>query len=192
MEYQKTVTTNAASMLRKRKYKNIKVKQMIRFSTLSEYFEGNVLTNESDAKDCSDTTVHAIVLDLVKKKKPDESLGKKHSDIIINIKTECGYKNMIVISKQTITSSAKKSLKNNGIEIFSWSDFNYDVTAHIYQPVITLLNMRDSNGIKKSFGESKLPHIKLTDIIVRYYNAKLGNVMMFEREDGVYYRMVVP
>ena len=75
-------------------------------------------------------------------------------------------------------------------EIFYIDEIVFNVTKHHYVPKHFLLNENESKLIYNAYGYN-LPQIDKTDIIVRYYGGKIGNIFKIIRPNNLYYRKVV-
>lgn len=92
-----------------------------------------------------------------------------------------------------ITISQKRNLDNIfgkiNYEIFYIDELVFNVTKHHYVPSHILLNEKETEIIYNSYGKN-LPLIDTTDIIVRYYGGKIGNIFKIIRPNNLYYRKV--
>jgi DNA-directed RNA polymerase subunit H (RpoH/RPB5) len=97
-------------------------------------------------------------------------------------------------SKKTYTQ-VNKEYKNS--EIFTIYEFLEDIPSKDFIPEHTLLNSDEKNELLDSFGLNELGRIYSTDIMARYYGAKLNDVFRIIRPNiscgtSIYYRLVVP
>jgi DNA-directed RNA polymerase subunit H (RpoH/RPB5) len=97
-------------------------------------------------------------------------------------------------SKKTFTQVTKE-YKN--AEIFTIFEFLEDIPAKEFIPEHNLLNADDKKELLESFGLNELGRIYSTDIMARYYGAKLNDVFRIIRPNinsgtSVYYRLVIP
>ena len=74
-------------------------------------------------------------------------------------------------------------------EIFYIDELVFNITKHHYVPTHILLNEKESEIIYNSYGKN-LPLIDKSDIIVRYYGGKIGNIFKIIRPNNLYYRKV--
>jgi len=74
-------------------------------------------------------------------------------------------------------------------EIFYIDELVFNVTKHHYVPSHVLLNEKEAEIIYNSYGKN-LPLIDKSDIIVRYYGGKIGNIFKIIRPNNLYYRKV--
>lgn len=88
----------------------------------------------------------------------------------------------------------------HGIELFDKKLFVFDILNHIYQPkIVKLLNNEEKTIVMKDYEthEKGFPKIsKSEDPLVKYFNAKVGDMFMFVRTtlnfaDQTYYRIVI-
>jgi DNA-directed RNA polymerase subunit H (RpoH/RPB5) len=97
-------------------------------------------------------------------------------------------------SKKTYMQ-VNKEYKN--AEIFTIFEFLEDIPAKDFIPEHILLNTDEKNELLDSFGLNELGRIYSTDIMTRYYGAKLNDVFRIIRPNiscgtAIYYRLVVP
>jgi DNA-directed RNA polymerase subunit H (RpoH/RPB5) len=97
-------------------------------------------------------------------------------------------------SKKTFTQVTKE-YKN--AEIFTIFEFLEDIPAKEFIPEHNLLNADDKKELLESFGLNELGRIYSTDIMARYYGAKLNDVFRIIRPNinsgtSIYYRLVIP
>lgn len=92
-----------------------------------------------------------------------------------------------------ITISQKRNLDSIfgkiNYEIFYIDELVFNITKHHYVPTHILLNEKESEIIYNSYGKN-LPLIDKSDIIVRYYGGKIGNIFKIIRPNNLYYRKV--
>jgi DNA-directed RNA polymerase subunit H (RpoH/RPB5) len=82
-------------------------------------------------------------------------------------------------------------------EIFSLHEFLEDIPSKNFIPIHTLIEGKDREELLKSFSMKELGRIYNTDIMARYYNAKLNDIFRISRPNissgySIYYRLVVP
>jgi DNA-directed RNA polymerase subunit H (RpoH/RPB5) len=97
-------------------------------------------------------------------------------------------------SKKTY-SQVVKDYKN--AEIFTIYEFLEDIPAKEFIPEHILLNDSDKKELLETFGLNELGRINSTDIMARYYGAKLNDVFRIIRPNinsgtSIYYRLVIP
>jgi DNA-directed RNA polymerase subunit H (RpoH/RPB5) len=102
---------------------------------------------------------------------------------------------LILIMSDPLTTYAVKEMKNNRIsielEIFYDYQMIYNVTKHILVPTHELLDEKHTKLIFKKFGK-KIPLIKSTDRISRYYNAKPNQIFkIYRKNNELFFRLVV-
>lgn len=96
-------------------------------------------------------------------------------------------------SKKTYTQ-VNKEYKN--AEIFTFFEFLEDIPSKEFIPEHYLLNPDEKKELLESFGLNELGRIYNTDIMARYYGAKLNDVFRIIRPNinsgtSIYYRMVI-
>ena len=101
---------------------------------------------------------------------------------------------VIFITKNKLTSYAKKEMNNLGknieIEIFYNHEMVSNITKHVLVPKHELLTEEETVLFFKKIGK-KIPHIKKSDKVCRYYNGKIDQVFRIYRKKELYYRIVV-
>ena len=110
--------------------------------------------------------------------------------IIDNLKKK-KYKSLILITRYKFNSYIMNKLKelNKDIEIFSFNNLYINLIDHVLVPKHELLSEKYEVMIKEKFN-NRLPLIKKTDPICKYYNCKVGQVLKIYRKQEIYYRMV--
>lgn len=102
-------------------------------------------------------------------------------------------KKCIIVYKETITSSAKKTLEllSSDIELFIEEELKYNITKHYLVPKHILLPDSEKRKLKEKFGK-KMPVLLKSDPVSRFYNYKKGDIIKIIRDnDIVCYRVVV-
>lgn len=97
-------------------------------------------------------------------------------------------------TKKTYTQITKE-YKN--VEIFTIYEMLEDIPAKEFIPEHTILNAKDKAELLESFGMNELGRIYSTDVMARYYGAKLNDIFRIIRPNinsgtSVYYRLVIP
>jgi DNA-directed RNA polymerase subunit H (RpoH/RPB5) len=106
------------------------------------------------------------------------------------------HKFLIVKSfSKKIFTQVTKEYKN--AEIFTIYEFLEDIAAKEFNPEFQLLNEIDKKELLDSFGLNELGRIYSTDMMARYYGAKLHDVFRIIRPNinsgtCIYYRLVIP
>jgi DNA-directed RNA polymerase subunit H (RpoH/RPB5) len=83
------------------------------------------------------------------------------------------------------------------VEIFKITELLEDIPSKEFIPEHNLLNNEDKKELLESFGLNELGRIYSTDIMARYYGAKLNDVFRIIRPNinsgtSIYYRLVIP
>lgn len=96
---------------------------------------------------------------------------------------------------------AKKVVKQivgeyKNAEFFFESEMLEDIPSKVFIPEHQLLNSEEKAELLNKFNESELARILLTDIMARYYGAKIGDIFRIVRPSftagkNVFYRRVV-
>lgn len=185
MEENKVILLNFLKMIKNR---NIELKDELKIKTINKknlteeyiekYFKETILSIDNNED---------IYISFINKK-----VGVKEIKINILDKLEGKeYKSLIIITKCKLNSYVMNKLKNidKEIEIFLYSNLYINLIDHFLVPKHQILDKKYENLIKDKFN-SKLPLIKKTDPICRYYNCKVGQVLKIYRKNEIYYRLV--
>jgi DNA-directed RNA polymerase I, II, and III subunit RPABC1 len=99
-----------------------------------------------------------------------------------------GIEHAILIYRDSITSSVKKTLKNVvncRVELFSEAELKFNITKHVLVPHHEQVDPHDHPK------RDKYPTILKTDPVVRFYGFRVGNVIRITRPNHkIYYRVV--
>ena len=102
----------------------------------------------------------------------------------------------IIVYKDSATSVAKNFISGSDemiIELFNEDELKFNLTKHILVPLHELVvfeNNEECENFKKKY-EKKLPIIKKTDPVARFYGFKKGDFIKVTRKDGfVCYRII--
>lgn len=77
------------------------------------------------------------------------------------------------------------------IELFYENELKRLITGNRLIPKHILLSHEKQQEVIKRFGRENLPLILNTDPIVKLYDFDVNSVIMIERKNGIYYRLVV-
>ena len=99
----------------------------------------------------------------------------------------------IIVSLEGPTSFAKKEIQSNAettIQFFKYKELSVNITKHVCVPKHERIDHIDFK-----YDVSKCPTLSLTDIVSRYYDYKIGDVIRVHRRFGTtdaseYYRIV--
>lgn len=99
----------------------------------------------------------------------------------------------IIVYQGTVTSSTKKVLDHmykHKIELFSYFEFMFDITEHMYYCPHRKLSSTEAEEIKKSFG-TQLPVILKTDPIAKYFQFYKNDIIeIIRKNNSIAYRIV--
>ena len=84
----------------------------------------------------------------------------------------------------------KKNKNKTELEIFYEHEMIYNVTKHVLVPKHELLDEKHTKLIFKKFGK-KIPSIKSTDRVSRYYNGKPNQIFKIYRNNEIFFRLVI-
>jgi DNA-directed RNA polymerase I, II, and III subunit RPABC1 len=110
----------------------------------------------------------------------------------ISIMNKDGYHYCIIIYRDSVTSSAKKSLEimEYNIELFNINELQLNITEHRLVPKHEKPTKEEIEFLDKNY-KGKLPIILTTDPISRYYHYKRGEYIKITRQNGnILYRLV--
>lgn len=123
----------------------------------------------------------------------DKKIGVKDIKIkVLDKLIDKDYNSLILITRHKFNSYILNKLTeiDKDIEIFNYNNFYFNLVEHKLVPQHEILPEKKEKLIKEKFG-NKLPLIKKTDPICRYYNCKPGQILKIKRKDEIYYRMVI-
>lgn len=123
----------------------------------------------------------------------NEKLGVTQTKELLTSLLEQKIEHIILITKNKLTSYAKKEMLNLGKnlekEIFYNSEMIYNIIKHELVPKHELLTLEETRLMIEKFGK-KIPNIKITDKVCRYYNGKIDQIFRIYRKNKIYYRIV--
>ena len=122
----------------------------------------------------------------------EEKLSIQGIKEYMSIMNKENYNRCIIIYRESVTSSAKKSLEimEYNIELFNISELQFDITEHELVPKHEKTTKEEKEELEKKY-KGKLPIILHTDAISRYYFFQRGDYIRITRKDGnVVYRIV--
>jgi len=100
-----------------------------------------------------------------------------------------------------VRSISKKAVKQilydyKNTEFFFENEMLEDIPSKIFIPEHRILSLSEKNELLSKFNENELSKIYVNEIIARYYNAKIGDIMEIERftpnsGKSIVYRTVV-
>ena len=183
-----------------------------RLYDISDYYDGENIVRFCDAEDDSielsnyDKLLLAynknnlkIVINDNQNKKTcvffyQTKIGINEVKKIIEIINEEKIEHIILIITDSLTTYAVKEMKNNKnnteLEIFYEHEMIYNVTKHILVPHHELLDEKSTKLILNKFGR-KIPLIKITDRITKYYNGKPNQIFKIYRNNEIFFRLIV-
>jgi DNA-directed RNA polymerase I, II, and III subunit RPABC1 len=114
---------------------------------------------------------------------------------LFKILQEDNVTHLLLITKDQLTSYATKEMKilgkNMETEIFYFKQLIFNITKHHIVPKHELLNEHELKLFYKNIGK-KIPHIRVTDPVCRYFNGKFEQIFRIYRKNEITYRIVVP
>lgn len=122
----------------------------------------------------------------------EEKLSIQGIKDFMSIMNKKNFNRCIIVYREIVTSSAKKSLEimDYNIELFNIYELQLDITEHYLVPKHEKVTKDEKENLDKNF-KGKLPIILLSDPISRYYFFQRGEYIRITRKDGtVLYRVV--
>ena len=97
---------------------------------------------------------------------------------------------MVIVSKEREASAITNIINRASIPIqcIQYRFFHVNVPRHVNQPKISL---RDYGELTMYGEKESFPKVLMTDSIVVYYGFRKGDVVEYQRESEVYWRVVV-
>jgi DNA-directed RNA polymerase subunit H (RpoH/RPB5) len=182
-ELNKIVIENVVKMLYRRKLIN-SVENVL--TSVGDDFTKNIFELIlNDKSQLSINLVNAKLSSIVQKTPLDDYLSNNVDVHKIIICKDVAKK----VVKQIVTE-----YKN--AEFFFESEMLEDIPSKIFIPEHQLLSEDEKNELSSKFSESELSRILITDMMSRYYNAKVGDIFRIIRPSftagkNVFYRRVV-
>jgi DNA-directed RNA polymerase I, II, and III subunit RPABC1 len=103
----------------------------------------------------------------------------------------------IVVAKDVAKKVVKQIVSDyTNAEFFFESEMMEDIPSKVFIPVHNLINQEEKNELLSKFSEQELARIFVTDMMSRYYGAKIGDIFRIVRPSftsgkNVFYRRVV-
>lgn len=122
----------------------------------------------------------------------EDKVSIKSIKDFMSIMNKFDYHSCIIIYRDSVTSSAKKSLTimNYEIELFNINELQLNITKHRLVPKHEKVSLEEKEMLDQKY-KGKLPIILHTDPISRYYLFKRGDYIRITRHNGiVLYRLV--
>ena len=121
-------------------------------------------------------------------------LNKGSISKYMSIMKEENVTHSIIVYSESVTNMTSKSVEQSlemKIELFCVDELQFNITKHRLQPKIVRNLTRDENiAFRKQFG-IKLPVMRYTDALRRFYNFGIGDIIeMTDARDIVSYRVV--
>lgn len=110
----------------------------------------------------------------------------------MNVLNKEGSKRCIIVYRNSVTSSAKKSLETLEyvFELFALHELQLNITKHRLVPKHARVSQEEKEELDKNY-KGKLPILLHTDAIARYYAFQKGEYVRITRKDGtIIYRVV--
>jgi DNA-directed RNA polymerase I, II, and III subunit RPABC1 len=103
----------------------------------------------------------------------------------------------IIVAKDVAKKVVKQIVgEYKNAEFFFESDMLEDIPAKVFIPEHQIMNEEEKAELLDKFAEHELGRIFITDIMARYYGAKIGDIFRIVRASftagkNVYYRRVI-
>ena len=112
----------------------------------------------------------------------------------ISLTNEMGIKHLLIVYKNGITSTTKKTIdtikEDIYIELFEEDSLQFNITKHRLQPIFEILDKQEALEFKKRFG-LKFPIMRKEDPIALFYDYKKGDIIRVIKKTGIIdYRIV--
>lgn len=123
-----------------------------------------------------------------------EKMGIDTLKFIVAFCEKMLIKNVIIIHQNLVTSNCRKvieSLFQYHMEMFELNHFQYDITSLYYY--VPHERVEDESLIQfiKDRYQNKIPILLKSDVVVRYFNFKRGDIVKIKRnESDICYRIV--
>jgi len=183
-EINKIVLTNTLKMLERRN--KIKSWEVELPKLGNDFTSKSIFTIElADKSSLSINLVNAKLTSIVQKTPLDDYLSNN-----IDI-------HKIVICKDVAKKVVKQIVSEySNAEFFFESEMMEDLPSKSFMPEHQILNSEEKTELLSKFSEGELAKILLTDMMVRYYGAKIGDIFRIIRPSmtsgkNVFYRRVV-
>ena len=103
----------------------------------------------------------------------------------------------IIITKEVSKKILKQILSDyKNIEVFLEIEMLEDIPSKLYIPEHEILSQDEKDELLQKFNENSLSHIYINDMMSRYYNAKIGDILKITRPSftagkNIFYRKVI-
>ena len=134
------------------------------------------------------STKHKIISFICK----DDKLSIQGIKEFVSIMNKENCNRCIIVYRESVTSSAKKSLDimEYNIELFGINELQFNITEHRIVPKHEKVTKEEKDMLDKEY-KNRLPIILHTDPVSRYYFFQRGEYIRITRKDGaVLYRIV--
>jgi len=184
------VLENLLKMLERRKLIESWSTQLEKFKDINDktIFEVPIITNENESKSKN----NKVSINLITAKLSSIVQGSPLDDYLSN--------NIDVHKFVIFRDAAKKVVKQivneyKNAEFFFESEMMEDIPSKVFIPEHQLLNKEEKEEVLSKFSETELSKIWLTDMMSRYYGAKIGDIFRIIRPSftagkNVFYRRV--
>lgn len=114
---------------------------------------------------------------------------------ILGLLNKLDTKHVLVLLQNSITNQAKTSiaeLKHINFETFFVKELQVNITKHRLQPKsFEKLSKEEANIFTRKYGR-KIPRMRSTDTIAKFYNYRSGDIIKVERlNDHITYRIII-
>lgn len=186
-------------------YNNKEINQIVIENVLKMLERRKLIDSWSDEYSKIENVETKTIIDILLKDKTKYSIyiiNAKLSSIIQGTPLDDYLSNNIDIHKVVIARDiSKKVVKQivteyKNAEIFFESEMLEDLPSKIFMPVHQLLTVEEKTELLSKFNEIELAKIFVTDMMSRYYGAKVGDIFRIIRPSftsgkNIFYRRVV-
>lgn len=123
-----------------------------------------------------------------------EKFGVKQLRVKVNKINELCIDHVIFILDTKFTSHGQRLLNKHvklEEEIFYFNEMIINPVKHYLVPQYQLLTPNETKQFYKNVGK-KIACVKVTERICRHFNGKIGQIFRIHRQNGPYFRIVVP
>lgn len=147
---------------------------------IKEIDENEFLINYISSE-CTIIIIKETKINMVKLKKNISEILKNHNNIYI-------------LKPDNLKTLFLKNLNIDSDHIYSFSELLLQIIDHKTQPIeINILKEKEIEELLNTYHvkRNNLPKINSTDVLCKYYNIKVNDVIEIHRNDTKYYRLCI-
>ncbi len=122
-----------------------------------------------------------------------EKMGITGAKAVVKDMEKYNPDRIIFIIGAKLTSQGKAQMKSSvsiDLELFTFDEMRINAVNHRLVPRHELLTEKETKKLISNVG-NKIPGIKRTDVISKYYCGKPGQIFRIYRQKELYYRMII-